>query len=199
MDPFFTRVYWAVKYDSTSDAFDRLIIYDWNLSKWTQIDGTIDILFPLSSGTVGYTLEGLDAVSASLDALPFSLDSKVWQGGAPVMAAFDSDFKLGFFSGMNSEATLTTQEMGDTSGMVSRVSEIMPVVDTDACLVSIGARMRRGDDLVWSGETAQSTNTGIVRKKSRARYHQFKTRIPEDTLWTHAQGLDVKSEPAGMR
>lgn len=199
VDPFFNRVYFAVRYDATSDAFDRMIIYDFAIGEWTQISNTTNILFPLASGTIGYTLEGLDDVSASLEELPFSLDSRVWQGGAPVMAAIDADFKLGFYSGEHAEATLTTQEMGDTAGMVSRVSEIMPIVDTDACMVSIGARMRRGDDFVWSMETAQSTNTGMVRKKSRARYHQFKLRIPEDTLWTHAQGLDVNSAPAGIR
>lgn len=199
VDPFFTRVYWAVKYGSTSAAFDRMIVYDWNIGEWTQITNATNILFPLASGTVGYSLEGLDAVSASLDALPFSLDSKVWQGGAPVMAALDADFKLSFFSGEPAEATLTTQEMGDTAGAIMRVTDMMPIIDTNATLVSVGARMRRGDVFIWSDEGAQSTNTGLVHKKCRARFHQFKARIPESTVWTHAQGLDVRSSPAGLR
>lgn len=199
VDPFYSRVYWAVKYDSTSAAFDRLIVYDWNLTRWTQIDLNIDILFPLASGTIGYTLEGLDDVSTSLDALPFSLDSKVWQGGAPVMAAFDINNMLGFFSGNNAEATITTQEMGDVSGMVQRVNTMFPLVDTNDVYVSIGARMRRGDDFVWGMEAAPSSNTGIVRKKCRARFHKFRVRIPEDIVWNHAQGLNVDAVGAGMR
>lgn len=199
VDPFFNRVYFAVQYGSTTSAYDRLIIYDWGVGEFTQITNSTNILFPLASGTVGYTLEGLDAVSASLDALPFSLDSRVWQGGAPVMAAMDANFKLGFFSGTNAEATLTTQELGDTSGMMTRVSEIMPMADTNTVYVSIGARNKRGDTRIWSAEGSPSSNTGIIRKKSRARFHQFKQRIPADVVWTHAQGLNVKTEPAGMR
>lgn len=199
VDPFFNRVYFAVRYNSTSTSFDRILIYDWGIGEWSQIVNSTNVLFPLASGTVGYTLEGLDAVSASLDALPFSLDSRVWQGGAPVMAAFDANFKLGFYSGDNAEATITTQEFGDTSGMMLRVSDLMPVVDTNDVRVSIGARNKRGDTVIWSAEGAPSSNTGIVRKKSRARFHSFKIRIPENTVWTHAQSLDVKTEPAGKR
>ena len=138
-------------------------------------------------------------MSSDLDLLPYSLDSKVWQGGAPVLAAFDSSFRLGFFNGSNKEATITTQEMGDTSGMVTRITEMLPVVDTNAALVSIGGRFRLGDSVTWTTEVAQSSNTGIVRKISRARYHRFKTRIPAAEVWSHAQGIDVKPAQAGKR
>lgn len=199
VDPFFNRVYFAVRYGSTTNAYDRLVIYDWAIGEWTQITNSTNILFPLASGTIGYTLEGLDAVSSSLDALPFSLDSRVWQGGAPVMAAIDANFKLGFFSGDKAEATLTTQELGDTSGMMTRITETMPMIDTNTVFVSFGTRNKRGDTVVWSAEASPSSNTGIVKKNSRARFTQLKARIPENSLWNHAQGLDIKTAPAGMR
>lgn len=199
IDPFYNRYYLAVKMFSGSASFDTLIIYDWGVGEFTKISGPLGILFPLASGTVGYTLEGLDAISASLDDLPFSLDSKVWQGGAPVMAAIDANKKLAFFSGANAEAMIATQEMGDTGGMMSRVSDPMPIVDTNAVLISIGSRNKRGDAIAWGPEGQQSSNTGIVRMKSRARFHTFRTRIPEAALWTSAQGVDVKTAPAGQR
>lgn len=199
VDPFFNRVYFACRYTSTSTAYDRLIVYDWAIEDFVQVTNSTNILFPLASGTVGYTLEGLDAVSSSLDALPFSLDSRVWQGGAPVMAAIDADFKLGFYSGTNAEATLTTQEMGDTAGMMSRITETMPIIDTNSVFVSFGTRNKRGDTVNWSAEAAPSSNTGIIRKRSRARFHQFKQRVPADVVWTHAQGVDPNAAPAGKR
>lgn len=199
IDPFFTRVYFAVRVDSTSDAFDKLLVYDWNIGEWSQIDTEMDILLPLASGTIGYTLEDLDAISASLDDLEFSLDSRVWQGGAPVMAAFDTNNKLGFFSGDNAEAIITTQEMGDTSGQVLLIKECLPIVDTADVHVSIGSRFRRSDGVTWTQEATPSTNTGIVRKKSRARFHRFKLRIEAGATWTHAQAVDVKPQPMGMR
>lgn len=199
IDPFYNRYYLAVRINSTSESFDRLIIYDWGIGEFTQVEMAAGILFPLSSGTVGYTLEGLDAVSASLDDLPFSLDSKVWQGGAPVMAAIDAENRLGFFSGEASEAIIATQEFGVTDGTVSRITEILPVVDTDQCKVAIGGRFRRSDNVVYQAEASQSSNTGIVRKRSRARYHTVRVRIPAGTVWSHGQGCDHNAVPAGER
>jgi hypothetical protein len=200
IDPFFNRYYLAVNI-SSSETFDRLIIYDWGVGEFTQISNEVGILFPLASGTLGYTLEGLSAISASLDALPFSLDSKVWQGGAPVMGAMDENYMLGFYSGANAEATITTQEAGALDGTVTRFNKIMPVVDTQSALVAVGARMRRSadDPVVWGPYKAQSTNTGLVHGRSRARYHTFRLNIPEDTVWTHAQAVDVPTSPAGAR
>lgn len=195
IDPFYSRVYWTMDLTGAG-AYTAILIYDWLLQKWAIASQTNLGIFP--AATAGYTLEGLDAVG-TLDALPYSLDSKVWQGGAPVLAAFDSTFRMGFFNGQAKEATITTQEMGDTAGMVTRVSAIMPVIDSDAVLVSVGARFRRGDSFVWSPEVAQSSNTGMARKNSRARYHRFKARIPAGEAWSHAQGVDIKSAPSGSR
>lgn len=202
IDPFHPRVYWAVRVNSTGATFDRIIVYDWEIGEWTRIETALDVLFPLASGTIGYTLEGLDAVSASIDALPISLDSNVWKGGSPVMAAFDENFRLGFFSGVNAEATIITQEMGDVAGSVQRFSECVPVVDAsvwDEINMSIGARMRRTDAVTWTAEFTPSTNTGIARKRSRSRFHRFKLRMIEGAEWTHAQGVSVDARPAGLR
>ena len=73
VDPFFSRVYWAVDY-AGAGIYDNMLVYDWNIGKWTQIECAVRMILPMV--TNGYTLEGLDAVSSSIDALPFSLDSK---------------------------------------------------------------------------------------------------------------------------
>lgn len=198
VDPFYSRVYWAIDYTGAG-VYDHMLVYDWNIGKWTPVE--ISALFILPMATAGYTLEGLDAVSASLDALPFSLDSKAWQGGAPFLAAFDINNKLGAFSGDPLEATVTTPEMGETNGAVMRTSETGPVVDTDQVFVSIGIRMRRTPQqpVTWLPEQSPSYNTGRVRKRSRARFHRFKMRIPSGETWHHCKGIDVQLDPAGER
>lgn len=199
VDPFHTRVYWAARVNSTDDSFDRIYVYDWDIGEFARIDASMGILFPLGSGTVGYTLDGLDAISSSIDALEFSLDSNVWKGGSPVMAAFDSDFKLGFFAGPNAEATFTTQEMGGTTGQLTMVSSLYPVIDNDNTKVTIGTRMKRGDSVVFTPELTPSSVTGRVDKISTSRFHRFKIRVPAAEVWTAAQGVDVESQPAGYR
>lgn len=202
VDPFHNRVYFAVRVNSTGDTFDRLLIYDWQIGEWTRVDINMGILFPLASGTIGYSLEGLDALYADLDAMDISLDSNVFKGGAPTMGALDENFMLGFFSGPAAEATLVTQEMGGTDGSVQRITELYPVVDVDDfshLRMSYGARMRRTDNSVWSAEFTPSTNTGIARKRSRARFHRIKTVISVGATWSQAQGVNANAAPAGSR
>lgn len=196
VDPFYSRFYLLVDY-AGSGSYDTMLTFDWDLTRWTQALTPISMIFP--AVTTGYTLEGLDAVSASLDALPFSLDSKVWQGGAPVMAGFNSSHELVFFAGQPLEATITTQETGDVSGGVVRSTSTYPIVDTDQVFVSIGIRFRRSDAVTWLPEQIPSTNTGRVRKNARGRFLRYKTRIPAGTDWHHAQGVDVATAPAGER
>lgn len=196
VDPFFSRVYWAVDL-AGAGIYDTVIVYDWNLSRWSKIAVQVRFLVPLS--TTGYTLESLDDVSSSLDALPFSLDSKVWQGGAPILGAFSPDNKLGSFSGLPLEATITTQETGDTAGSVLRIASTYPIVDTDQVRVSYGVRMRRSDAVTWMPEQAPSSNTGIVRKRARARFARMKMRLLPGIRWTRAQGIDVAADQAGFR
>jgi hypothetical protein len=196
VDPFYSRVYWALDIGSVG-YFNRLLIFDWNLGRWSQATVAIRGHFP--AATTGFTLESLDNVSASLDALPFSLDSKVWQGGAPLLAAFNTNNELVFFNGEAAEATITTQEMGDTAGQVTFIRDVYPITDTASIFVSTGSRLRRTDPIVWTGEKSPSASTGKAMGRSRGRFHRFKTRIPAGTDWSHAQGVDVQPKPMGMR
>lgn len=196
VDPFYSRVYWVVDYAGTG-VYDQMLVYDWNLTKWTPIHVSVTKIFPFS--TTGYTLETLDSVSSSLEDLPFSLDSKAWQGGAPILGAFDASNRLGAFLGDNLEATIVTQEFGDTAGGVTRTTRSYPVVDTSQVFVSVGHRFRRDVPAVWLAEQSPSNNTGQVRKRSRSRFHRFKVRIPADTQWSHMQGIDADFAPAGSR
>lgn len=196
VDPFYSRVYWALDYTG-SGVFDSVIVYDWNIQEWTPINASAYLIFPLF--TVGYTLEALNTVSMSIEDLPFPLDSKAWQGGAPILGAFDAEFKLSAFQGPTLEATIVTQEFGDPAGGVVRTTRVYPVVDVQNVFVSIGQRFRRSDSVNWLPEQYPSYNTGQIRKRSRSRFHRFKVRIPAGETWTHMQGVDTDFAPAGDR
>lgn len=200
VDPFFSRVYWAVNQSAAEGLFDTIIVYDWTLQRWSQANATIRFHFPASAPSM--TLEGLDSISTSLDALPFSLDSKAYQSSAPVLAAFNEANVMGMFSGAPMEALLTTSEAGDVQGGVTLVKSVTPIVDaTDLAdlSVAIGSRLRRSDSLTWTSEQVPSSNTGIVRKKSRGRFNRIRLRIAEDATWNHAQGVAVDAMPMGRR
>lgn len=198
IDPFYSRVYWAIDY-AGKGVHDELLIYDWGLQRWTVADIKAVLIAPLFMS--GYTLEGLDSISLSVDDLPFSLDSKAWQGGAPVLGAISSDYKLCSFSGEPMEAIVSTPELGDTGDYVQRVNKVYAITDSSDCLVSIGARFRRNmyEPIVYASERQASSNTGAINGRSRARFHKFRIRIPAGAVWTHIKGVDVTFKTAGTR
>ncbi|PJR88755.1 hypothetical protein CN878_16710 [Ochrobactrum sp. 695/2009] len=197
IDPFYTRVYWAMDYNGTG-IYNEMLVYDWGVQQWSivQISAT-DIV---SFYTAGYTLEGLDEVSTNLDTLPFSLDSKAWQGGAPILGAFRNN-RLGSFTAENMEASVASPELAATDGSIQRTRRVYPIVDTDQLFVSVGVRFRRNqyEPVKWLPETSPSYNTGIAHKRSRARFHRFLVRIPAGEEWQHINGFDVAFEAAGWR
>jgi len=196
VDPFHSRVYWALDYTG-SGIFDQIITYDWNIQEWTPVTANFFVIFPLL--TVGYTLESLNSISASIEDLPFPLDSKAWQGGAPILGSMSADYRLAAFQGPNLEATLVTQEFGDPGGAVVRTTRVYTIVDAENVFVSIGQRFRRSDSVTWLPEQYPSYNTGQIRKRSRSRFHRFKVRIPAGETWTHMQGVDTEFASAGTR
>jgi len=198
IDPFFSRVYWAVDYAGLG-TFDEMLVYDWELQRWSVVTIRAMAIMPIYNA--GYTLESLDRISPSLDALPFSLDSKAWQGGAPVLGMFSTDYRLGSFSGTSMEATVTTPEVGSTSGEIQRLASVYPMLDTDEAFMSIGSRFRRTqhEEIRWGMERRPSYNTGRYHVRSRARFHKFRLRVPEGVVWHHIKGFDVTFTGAGLR
>ncbi|WP_332065712.1 hypothetical protein [Bartonella sp. CB189] len=198
IDGVYNRVYWIIEKDDNREKC-VLLIYDWGLQKWTKALLKVKTILPIFLS--GKTLEGLDQVSESIDDLPFSLDSKVWKNDAPVLGAFDYKGRLGSFSGKPMACVLTSQEMGQTNGMITRMKNIMPQVNSGKLYLSVGIRLRQAmeEKIVWLPEKQPSRNTGQIHYRVRARFYRFKLRIPEGVNWSHVTGFDVEMEPAGMR
>ncbi|WP_455476322.1 hypothetical protein [Bartonella sp. B17] len=198
IDGVYNRVYWMVEGDDTEQE-RILLIYDWSLQKWTKAILDIKMILPIFLS--GITLEGLDQISKSIDDLSFSLDSKVWNNESPVLGAFDNQGRLGSFSGKPMACVVTSQEMGQTNGMITRVKNIMPQVDSKKFYLSVGIRLRQSleEEIFWLPEKQPSHNTGQIHYRVRARFYRFKLRIPEGVNWSHVTGFDVELKPAGMR
>lgn len=196
IDPFYSRIYWTMDLTGAG-IYGAVLVYDWVQGRWSIASQVNTGIFP--AATAGYTLEGLDAVSADIDLLPYSLDSKVWQGGAPVLAAFDATFHLGFFNGPNKQATLTTQEQGDLTGGITLISSMYPAVDSNNCTMAIGSRFKRGDTITWTAEISPTADTGRYDQLNAARFQSVRVTIPAAEIWQHAQGVDINAKAAGKR
>lgn len=195
-DPKSSRVFWAYKSVSgTTGLFDKLLCYDYALNRWS---GPINVSgeYLNSMAQPGVTLEGLDAISGSIDALPASLDSYA-TSVTPEIACFNSMHVLGFFRGSNLEATIDTQEQG-TDGRRIFVRGVRPLTDAATVYCSVSKRENANAARTWTTETLINAQ-GFCPQRASTRYARARTRIPSATTWTFASGVEPEVTQEGGR
>lgn len=196
IDPTNKLVMWAYPgTGSTDGTCNKIVIYNWSVKRWSLVEGVAIECFARYAST-GYTLEGLDTVSTDLDALPASLDSRIWTGGAQSLAAFDSDHKLNTFAGTAMDATVDTGEMQLSPGMRSSVLWARPLTDGSAASVALRSRNRLADTASYGSASTQDS-TGICALRSNARYHAARTTT--SGAFNFIQGVELHYTQEGER
>lgn len=200
VDPINKQVFWA--YPATGHANgnpNRMVVYNWSLDKWGYVDDSaFAIEYLMRSLSFGNTLESLDSISSSLDALPFSLDSRVYTGGRVLLAAFDTNHKLNYFTGSAYEAQVETNEIEFTPSRRSFYSSSRPIVDGGSPTVALITRDRINDAATTGSFIAQNTQ-GECPQRTTGRYVKARLKIPAGSTWTHAEGIEIMGRPEGSR
>ena len=194
-DPVAPRIYWWCYSNGNANAYDLAVIYDWSLNKWTY--ATVEVQDVAALGTAPTTLDALDGW-ANLDALPFSLDSRVWEGGRPVLAAIKPNGRVAFFSGPNAPALMRTGERHFAAGGRAYVRGITPMIDTADVTISMRVRERLQDAPRNVGP-AGIGETGMASIRASGRTHQVDVAVAEGAVWSHTQGYEVDFETQGAR
>jgi hypothetical protein len=193
-DPRSSRVYWAYKSVSgQTGLFDKIIGYDYVLDQWFPISDSGEYLLGISQ--TGLTLENLDTISASIDALSLSLDAYA-TAVQPEIAQFSSAHKLGFYRGDNLEATIESGEQG-TDGKKLRVKGFRTVTDAATHYGSCSYRDTSSATATSGSEVLVSSRTGRCDMQRETRYTRFKVRIPAGTTWTYCVGVEPDVAGAG--
>jgi Concanavalin A-like lectin/glucanases superfamily len=198
-DPEQSRVYWAYKsMAGQAGLFDKVVCYDYALGRATVIALTGEYLATLARP--GLTLDSLDTISGSIEALPFSLDD-VSIAALPKLALFSSAHRLGFCTGPALEATLDTAEQmldGAGAGRRVRVKGLRPLTDAAACYGSVGARETNQAAVAYSTEQAVN-GKGLCPANVSTRLARGRLRIPTGTVWTYASGFEPDFVQEGRR
>lgn len=196
VDPIRKLVCWAFTSLESEDGMnDTIIFYHYALKRWSYARLRTDLLFPLYQP--GVTLEGLDAISSSIDALEISLDDPSLVGGEFSFAAAVSD-RIATFSGQPLNGTVETTELGQAQNTLVR--RVYPMTDGAASgdvAVAVSARQSQQDAATW-GSTATMTDAGWCPVRSAGRYHRVRVHLTGET-WQQIHGLDVDVEPLGFR
>jgi hypothetical protein len=185
-DPRSTRVFWAYKSVSGSvGTFDKLLGYDFLLERFFPVSMSGEYLLGISQ--TGLTLENLDAISGSIDAMTLSLDAYA-TAVQPELALFSSSHTLGFFRGSNLEATLESAEQGgDGAGIFC--NGFQAITDAATHYGSGSYRQTTSAPTVSGTEVAVNSRTGRCDFRRDANLQRFKVRIPAGTNWTFSAGV----------
>lgn len=184
---------------SSSGIPDTILIYRWDIQRGTYCQLSAEWLTRLLS--FGVTLDTFGALGFNnLDTIPYSLDSRVWVGGAIQLGAVDANHKLAYFSGPTLAAQIATSTVQATPGKLSWVSGARPMVQltTGTPTIAIAGRNNVYDPIVY-GADIPPNSMGDCPQRSDARYQSALLKIPANSAWTHATGVDIDAQPSGER
>lgn len=200
-DPYAPRIGWAFFNTSASINLDRVLFYDWQLDRFSYAEITAQYWVSLSTAAV--TLEELDSYG-DIDSglIPYPFDSRVWEGGAPVVGAIDSSGLLGFLEGtLPLTATFNYAPMHLAPGFRATVTQIYPLgIFNDAAItLRVGRRSHVQQSTSYTASISPSSLTGVARFKADGRIHDFEVTLTQTTgtNWSQAQGIDVEATQKG--
>jgi hypothetical protein len=188
IDPVRKLVIWNFK---TTFAQRQLIIYNFNTKKWTYGNAGTDFISDASTSAT--TLEGLDSISNSIDALTVSLDSILYMGGKYFLGGTSGAYVV-TYNGANATANIVTGDLN--AGGRSVVTLARPLVDGGSATVSVASRTLLSEQPSF-GTAVAADSENRVSLRSNGNYHQFQV-IPTGQ-WKTAVGLDVELQGQGVR
>ena len=158
----------------------------------TVIDGThIDLQG--SAFASAYVSGGV--VGGSVDSMSTSFD-QISSSSTNAVTGVDSSHAVGFFSGLNTEATLETSEIsGDGQRILT--NGFWPICDAATVYGSVGYRENLNASRTYTTEVAMNSY-GFVPTIRSTRYARGKIRIPSGTTWTFSSGVRPETQPDGM-
>jgi hypothetical protein len=192
VDPLRNLVIWAYPSTRGDGQVDSLIIYNFATSRWTS--ATTDADFVGISQTPGLTLEDLDDVNTSIDALGSSLDSRLFIGGKFILGG-GRGAKIVSFTGDSNTSTINTGDI-EAEGRFSTLRLVRPIVDGGTSNVSLASRNSLKDDVNFYTYVTP-TSEDRVSVRGVGRYHRLSFQPTGN--WDTAIGADIEFAPLGER
>jgi hypothetical protein len=188
-DPVRKLVMWNYK---DKFANRKMIVYSIITKKWSYMDATSDYISDASTASV--SLEQLDSISSSLDALVVPLDSDLYFGGKFFLGGTDAA-KVITFNGLPKSAVIETGDIG-TGGM-SLVTLARPQVDNGSATVAIASRALLSEGVNF-GNDSSADSDNRVSLRSSGRHHRLRVK-PTGDNWSMAVAVDVDINQMGGR
>jgi len=194
VDPLNQIAMWSYTSNSSpSGEPDRIIVYNYALNRWSLVEIGMSYLAPFYSG--GYTVDQLDAISATVDAMTIQTDSQIFRGGEYFFGGAVGNTIHTFTGTGIYPATIVTGEAAVSQGSHSIITRLYPYFDAGSVNVQIGVRDTSVAPVSFT--PAQGMNAGgFVPFRASGRYHRAKL---EFTGFDYVQGIDIEARKVGRR
>ena len=190
VDPVKNLVIWNF---ANTSGNRELLIYNWELQKWSRAETTSDVVGTMASITT--SLEGLSSVFGytDIDSMPASLDSRLFIGDKFLLAGTKGN-KIVTFTGTPITPQLITTDVEVGYNSVATLAR--PQIDNGTAQVAVASRRELDDNIEFSA-FVPATTEGRCSLRSAGRYHRFN--VQPTGSWTTAMAVDVDLKPQGNR
>jgi hypothetical protein len=200
-DPARKIILWFYHGQGNSGLFNRCIVFNWELSRWSLIELTatpVEWVESITYSTAGYNLDQLDPFG-SLEELKFSLDSAVWSSGNPLITWFDGAHRQNFITGPSLPVTIETTEGQLFPDRRARITGARPLHDAIMpASVAIGTREMLRQPVVYQGAVPENI-LGNCPQRCTGRYVRFQMTLPAGANFRNLMGIDAMARPEGIR
>lgn len=185
----------------------RILYYDYSKDaqkRWGYSE--IDLEYLAQAYSEGYTLDSLDdwlsaqGLSKHIELLPYSLDSRFWTGNNVDVGAYNTDHRLGFFSGSALTAMIETAEMQLNPGQRTNLLRVKPLIEgsSPTITVQVGVRNLQHNSAVSYASAVSLDSNGDAQVRSNAFFQRLRFNISGN--YSKAIGFEILEQyPGGNR
>lgn len=187
-------VTWAFK-TQTGGNYDRLLIYNYSVDRWSYAETSITHL--VETRTPGYNLDTLSLILADIDSDSFPIESTAYLGGALTLIGVDATGALGTFTGTPLVATFDTPEFDGGENGRRLVAGVRPIVEgtsSTVVTVQVGYRNSLIEAPAYSAPVGLNS-AGEANRLVDARYTRIRLQV--EGGFDHATAVDVLSRRSG--
>lgn len=162
----------------------KLLCYDWQLQEWFTVTASTSSLSRIA--TPGYTIDDIDSFGV-LDAITVPFDDRFWQGGQPVFAALDANYKFATFSGTPMAATLETCVFDSPTHDL--INFIVGEDDNSGGTLQVGVSDVLSTSPTFDTAVSRGSRTGRFAVRARGSSMAFRRNMSAGDTWTFANGV----------
>jgi hypothetical protein len=185
---------WVFYPSKGSSTLDSALVYHIQSKKWGRANRAIQSA--LSYVSPGITIDGMDTLSATIDALPnIPFDSQFWVAGGRALSVFDASNQLQSLTGASVSSSMTTGDVGDDDAIVllQEIRLRYAVAPTSATAQTSHMENSGGTFVVGA---SGGMNDGKFDALKAARWHKARFSFTGPVRVTH---MKAKYKPEGER